>query len=503
MRLSIAIRKVRRSVVVALAVGIVCLASAADAASPKTASLVMDARTGRILHARNADSQRYPASLTKIMTLYMVFDALERKRLKLNTRMRVSARAAAQPPSELGLKVGQTITVKDAILALVTKSANDVATVIAEHLGGTESEFSVMMTAKARKLGMSRTTFRNASGLPNPGQLSTARDMAMLARAVLYRFPGYYHYFSTRSFTYRGANHRNHNGLLGTYDGVDGIKTGYIRASGFNLVASAKRGDQRLIGVVFGGKSSKKRNTKMVNLLNDGFRKNAVILASARKAGAKEIGYPPPKPVIGFAPRLADTGSNWGIQVGAFRNQQVARDAAHTAISKALNPADNGEVQIVRYINKDRKRYYLAQIHNLNEQKARHACKTLRESGTDCFQLRFRQSSNTTAVRDEPKIIGLSTLPTPTAKPNGKWGVQVGAYPHEKSAYKVAKKAVATAPSALEEGYVKVVPLKRKRHGLLYRGRVLGISKQQAYAACQRLATKNIACMVLRNNDAV
>ena len=503
MRLSSAIWEVRRSIVIALAICIVCLASAAEAAAPKTASLVMDARTGRVIYARNADAKRYPASLTKIMTLYMVFNALDRKRLKLNTKMRVSKRAAAQPPSELGLRAGQKITVKHAILALVTKSANDVATVVAEHLGGTESEFAVMMTAKARKLGMSRTTFRNASGLPHRGQLSTARDMALLARALLHRFPGYYHYFSTRTFTYRGASYGNHNGLLGTYNGVDGIKTGYIRAAGFNLVASAKRGNQRLIGVVFGGKSSKRRNTKMVKLLNDGFRKNAVIIAAAKKARGKEIGYPPPKPVIGLTPQMADMGANWGIQVGAFRNQQVARDAAHTAISKASSHAGNGEVQIIRYLNKDRKRYYLAQIHNLNEQKARYACEALRKSGTDCIQLRFRQSPRTTAVRDEPKVIGLSTLPAPTTKPNGKWGVQVGAYPHKKSAYNVARKAVAAAPSALEEGYVKVVPLKRKRRGLLYRGRVLGISKQQAYAACQRLATKNMACMVLRNNGAV
>ena len=221
----------------------------------KYASIVIDADTGAVLHEVNADTRNYPASLTKIMTLYMVFEALGDSRLKLDDKLQFSVRATRQPPSKLGLGPADTITVENAILALVTKSANDVAVVIAEALGVTEKRFARLMTNKALALGMSRTSFRNASGLPNKGQLSSARDMSILAQAMLRDFPELYGYFSTRRFTYRGATYRNHNKLLGKYDGMDGIKTGYIRASGYNLVASVEREGRRLIAVVFGGES--------------------------------------------------------------------------------------------------------------------------------------------------------------------------------------------------------------------------------------------------------
>ena len=192
----------------------------------KYASLVMDAETGRVIHEINADTRNYPASLTKMMTMYLVFEALESELWTANSKLRVSARAARQPASRLGLRRGQRITVEDAILALVTKSANDVATVIAENMSGSERGFALKMTAKARTLGMYRTTFRNASGLPHRGQLSTARDMGVLARALIRDFPVYYRYFSIQRFAYGGVVHRNHNKLLTSYDGADGIKTG-------------------------------------------------------------------------------------------------------------------------------------------------------------------------------------------------------------------------------------------------------------------------------------
>ncbi|MCZ6467248.1 MAG: D-alanyl-D-alanine carboxypeptidase, partial [Alphaproteobacteria bacterium] len=238
----------------------------------KYASVIMDAETGRVVHAVNANTRNYPASLTKMMTLYMVFAALEDGRLSMDQRLKVSARAARQPSSKLGLRKGQTITVKQAILAMVTKSANDVAATVAEALSGSERNFALTMTATARRLGMDRTIFRNASGLPHRGQQSTARDMAVLARALITDFPRHYHFFSTRTFTFGGIRHRNHNKMIATYDGADGIKTGYIRASGFNLVASAKRGDRRLIGVVFGGRSARGRDRHMATLLDKGFR---------------------------------------------------------------------------------------------------------------------------------------------------------------------------------------------------------------------------------------
>jgi D-alanyl-D-alanine carboxypeptidase len=364
-----------RSGVVGLLVAIFLTAFAGSPAGAKYASMVMDADTGKILHAVNADTRNYPASLTKIMTLYMVFSALDGGRLALHQRMKVSARAARQPPSKLALRAGGTISVEEAIFALVTKSANDVAVVIAENLGGTERKFGLMMTAKARKIGMSRTTFRNASGLPHRGQMSTARDMAKLGRALITKFPHHYHYFSTLSFTYDGLKHRNHNKLLTTYNGTDGIKTGYIHASGFNLVASVKRGKHRLIGVVFGGRTSAQRNRLMAKLLDKGFRR--------------------------------------------------------------LNPT----TQVAQ-----------------------------------------------TQTRKKPR----------KKTPTGRWGIQVGAYASYAPALEIARKAVAKVPRYLKNGIVKVIPLKKRNRRPLYRGRILGISKKEAYRACRALKKYKISCMALR-----
>src|SRR5919112_2146144 len=223
--------------------------------NPPYAAMVVDAKTGRILHAQNEDALRHPASITKVMTLYLLFEQLERGKVSLSTRFRVSANAARQAPSKLGLDPGETIEVEDAIKALVTKSANDVAVVVAENLAGSEEAFAEQMTRKARALGMSRTIYRNASGLPDPEQVTTARDLTILARAIQDRFPKYYRYFQTRVFNYAGHAIRNHNNLLGRVEGVDGIKTGYTRASGFNLMTSARTDDQHIVAVVLGGRS--------------------------------------------------------------------------------------------------------------------------------------------------------------------------------------------------------------------------------------------------------
>lgn len=263
------IRKLGKTVFAAFLIGLAASLSVTGSASAnaKYAGVVIDVKTGKTLYADNADNLRYPASLTKIMTLYMLFGELEAGRVSLNTRMKVSKRAAGQAPSKLALKVGSTIRVKDAISALVTKSANDVAVVIAEHIGGTESKFAAKMTNTARRLGMKKTTFKNASGLPNSGQRTTARDMARLGMAIQDRYPKYYKYFSTRSFTYKGKSYRNHNRLLGTVKGVDGIKTGYIRASGFNLVTSVKRDGRHIVAVVMGGRTGKSRDAHMKSLI--------------------------------------------------------------------------------------------------------------------------------------------------------------------------------------------------------------------------------------------
>ncbi len=349
------------------------LPSSADA---KYASLVIDADSGEVLHEINADTRNYPASLTKMMTLYMMFDALDAGRMRLDDRIMMSKRAARQPPSKLGIQPGQTLSVETAIRALTVKSANDVAAAVAEHIGGTERQFALLMTAKARDLGMRSTTFRNASGLPHRGQLSTARDMSTLARALLMHFPHRYSYFSESKFRHSGKTYKSHNKLLTDYEGTDGIKTGYIRASGFNLVASVKRGEKRLIGVVFGAKNSKTRNRHMVKLLNKGWDKV----------------YP------------------------------------ELAVAKA------------------------------KEQKRTQRAKT-------------------------GKTV---------------WGVQVGAYKTHDPAYAIAVRAQGLAPSYLADGDIAVAPLKKKSGRVLYRGRIMGISKTQAYRACRFLKKKKFGCMPLK-----
>ena len=253
------------------------------------ASLIIDTTSGRVLHETNADLTRYPASLTKMMTLYLLFEALERGSVTLDDTLPISAHAASQPPTKIGLRPGQSISLENAILALVTKSANDIAAAVAEYLGGSESRFAWSMTEKAHQIGMSRTSFVNASGLPDPDQVTTARDMATLGLALLYDYPNYYHYFSTDRFYYGGAVHANHNRLLGSYSGLDGIKTGYTSASGYNLVASAFRDGRRFIGVVLGARSPVDRGMIMAGLLDQAFDGGEIIEVQEDPAAPAQV----------------------------------------------------------------------------------------------------------------------------------------------------------------------------------------------------------------------
>ncbi|MCE2516992.1 MAG: D-alanyl-D-alanine carboxypeptidase [Alphaproteobacteria bacterium] len=372
------------------------------------ASIVVNETTGEVLYSRSADKQLYPASLTKVMTLYLLFEALDEGRVTMDTRMKVSRVAAGRSPSKLGLRVGSTIAVKDALLALVTKSANDAATVISEHLGGTEREFAKKMTRKARALGMSRTTFRNASGLPHSKQRSTARDMARLAVAIRKDFPQYFHFFKTQRFSYRGKKYKNHNKLLSQFRGTDGIKTGYIRASGFNLIATVERDGTRLVGVVFGGRSGASRNKHMIYLLDKQFRKLPKFKGPVvRPAKQDRVKVPPKRPrtVAVFAARTpppkpdtstdlpalddpvvarAPDPSNWGIQVGSFSRRanahlaaRDARQAARDILSRQpakLRPVVYGSVT-----------FWQVQFHGFDEDRAREACVELLQSGMACI----------------------------------------------------------------------------------------------------------------------
>src|SRR5919201_320068 len=248
---------------------------ARESYSPQFSSIIVDANSGAVLSSNNPDGSRHPASLTKIMTLYLLFERLDSGKMKLDTEMEVSEHASEQAPTKLGLRPGQTLKVEDAIKGLVTRSANDAAVVVAEAIAGDEAEFAKLMTRKARALGMSKTTYRNASGLPNDEQVTTARDQATLGRAIQERFPRYYRYFATSTFNWRGQSIRNHNHLLGSVEGIDGIKTGYTRASGFNLVSSIHRGNRFLVGVVLGGRSGGSRDAIMRNLLAENLNKAA------------------------------------------------------------------------------------------------------------------------------------------------------------------------------------------------------------------------------------
>ena len=338
------------------------------------------------------------------MTLYVTFQALETGRLRLDQRLPVSLNAAEQSPSKLGLRKGQSVPVQDLILGLVTESANDAAVVIAESLGGSEAGFGILMTQQARALGMTHTRFDNPSGLPDPDQVTTARDMAMLGHALIFHYPQFYPYFSHDNFVYAGINHHNHNHLMGRYDGMDGIKTGYIRASGFNLVASARRGQTRLIGVVFGGHSAISRDNHMAQLLDDAFaqvRQEKAISRMASETNSGTLGQGdtddavmregdeyvtlPAKVSAVFVPasgRAPDP--TWGIQIGAFSDPELGRRSIARAVEQMpeiLGKADP-EVQPVRA---DGVTTYRARLLGFDQKAARSACSALLEHGQSCM----------------------------------------------------------------------------------------------------------------------
>ena len=384
----------------------ICVSSA----HAKYASFIINENTKRIYHNANADTRNYPASLTKIMTLYLVFDALKSKKISMSSKFKVSKRATRQPPSKLNLSAGSNITVKNAILALVTKSANDVATVIAENLGKSERNFARLMTRKAKKLGMTRTTFRNASGLPNRGQLSTARDMATLGIAIRKNHPKFFKLFKTKSFIYKGVKYTNHNNLLGSYSGTDGIKTGYTNASGFNLVASVERNGQRIIGVVFGGKKARSRDKHMVTLLNKYF-KTSLSKPLVRIAKPSELPKTRPKIVLAekniknfrIPPKIINniTPNNieedWFIQIGAFKNRLNAHKAARNArnvVPEQLGNLPASLSKITKSSTNNNLQYlWRVRFVELAENQARSVCAELWTSGLSCIPLPSNNNS--------------------------------------------------------------------------------------------------------------
>ena len=354
-----------------LAVAVVVLTPAPAAAS--RAAVVIDAESGAVLYQRHMNARHYPASLTKMMTLYLLFEALDSGRVTLDTAFPVSARAAGQPNSKLGLRQGQRIRLRDAIPALVIKSANDVGTVVAEGLAGSETAFARAMTLKAVTLGMEQTRFRNATGLPNRRQLTTARDMALLARALYRDFPHYYPYFAATNFRYGGKTYSGHNTFVASYDGADGLKTGYIRASGFNLAASAVRGGRRLVAVVLGANSPKKRDREMASLLDRVFDD----IGGTRVADSGQPPAPPPaKPVI------AGDGP-WAIQVGAFARV----DSAYAAIGESLRHIPGivaTAAAVVVPVEEGDGGLFRARFVGVSWREAQRACRILNRKRLDC-----------------------------------------------------------------------------------------------------------------------
>jgi D-alanyl-D-alanine carboxypeptidase len=377
-------------------------------------SIVIDVETGQVLSQANADAITYPASLTKMMTLYLTFEALNAGRLRLDQYLPVSYEAASRAPTKLGLRPGESIAVQDLILGLVTRSANDAASVLAEGLAGTEPAFAEQMTRQARQLGMTSTAYRNASGLPDPDQYTTARDEAQLALSLYRDFPREYRYFSTRQFYFRGSIIHNHNHLLDWYEGADGIKTGYIGASGFNLAASAVRNGHRLIGVIMGGPSAGTRDREMAALLDQGFQEVGVVstMVAHREVptpAVDETEQAPPAPsrdkpgiITKAASRLAahlspfskaeaaplgheraaTAGEHWSIQLGTFHAETAAVKAAHAAAN--LAGAKGKVLQIIEPAKADKERLYRARLLNFTPQEAWSACVALHKRNIEC-----------------------------------------------------------------------------------------------------------------------
>jgi D-alanyl-D-alanine carboxypeptidase len=341
----------------------------AQIGSARYSSIVVDASSGDVLEEVNADQPRHPASLTKMMTLYLTFEALRDRRITLDQPVPVSPHAASMEPSKLGLLPGTHLTVEEAILGLVTKSANDAASALGEMLGGSEDRFSQMMTLRARALGMSHSTFENASGLPDPEQWTTARDLAILSRRLINDFPGYYRYFSTPSFAWHRQVIFNHDNMLRTYPGADGLKTGYTDASGHNLVTSAMRGGVRLVGVVLGASTNGERDIHMASLLDHGFEQmdvpvfhKPVQLASRMTLIASAHAAEVPRPVHTHP-------ANWSVQVGTFNSEA----AAHSAALAARRDAEAGEVR-VEPVRLRGKTIWRAQLIGLTASDAQDAC---------------------------------------------------------------------------------------------------------------------------------
>lgn len=382
-------------------------------ANASVSSIMIDAANGEVMYEMNADERRYPASLTKLMTLYITFNALENNHIKLTDKLKVSRTAAGRSPSKLGVRAGETITVKDAIMAVIVKSANDCATVLAEHFAPTEADFAVLMTNTAHKLGMNHTTFKNASGLPNKQQKTSARDMAILAMAVYHHFPQYYKWFSAKSFQYKGRTIGGHNYILKTFAGADGMKTGYTAASGYNIITSAKRSGKRVIAVTMGHNSVGERDKKVSKMMDRGLvhmqkgdvdvatltneiNGKGVIKAKTTRVAAVQKKTPAKAQNVRLAKAQNKTAvkatqiasavssGRYAVQVGSFSDYQRARNYALTVKNKLAKKYTVHDIKVEK-VQAASKTVYRSKVIGLARNDANSICRNMKRSKQACL----------------------------------------------------------------------------------------------------------------------
>ena len=477
--------------------------------------MVVDANTGRVLHAKNENEPRHPASVTKVMTLYMLFEQLEKGKMQLDSEIPISAHAASMAPSKLGLRPGSTIEVEDAIKAVVTKSANDIAAAIAEAIGGSEDHFAEMMTAKAHSLGMTRTHYANASGLPDPEQITTARDLTILGRAIQDRFPRYYPYFSTHVFNYHGQSMRNHNHLLGKVEGMDGIKTGYTRASGFNLLTSVKRGNKRIVSVVLGGPSLAVRDRIMADLIEDNLDGASTIRTAAAITESNPAIAEAPRPVAAIErverPAPREVASN---DMVAPKPIPVAVAPAPTPVVEKPRPA---VIASVTRPSADDRTASIPERRTVLDGSTRAVTASAATTPSNGGMRWMSGPSSATAKaapvptpapKQEVKVASLKPEPvresvqpkTETSRPAlARTGVmiQIGATDEATKAQELLSRAKQGNPSlASAHGFTEKV---QKGSGALWRARFALATETQADAACKSLKRTGFACFTTRN----
>lgn len=482
----------------------------AQAQTPRSAAMVVDANTGEVLHTEQADAHVYPASLTKMMTLYMTFELIEMGRLSYGSKIRMTEEGAAVPPSKLGLKAGEELTVLEAIRALVTKSANDVAVAMAQHIGGSEPNFARLMTQKARALGMRQTTFRNASGLPDSGQVTTARDMITLGLRLQDDFPRHYKLFATRSFSFRGKSYRNHNTLLHRYQGTDGIKTGYTRASGFNLVSSVHRDGKHIVAAVFGGKSAATRNAKMQKIIGRSFAKASRTRTRAPASALVARAAPPPQPAQ--RPQMqarAELAPPPQVRPAPPPPPAASADRGRSSIAVAkVRPVQIGNAAQEQAEPQRRQQFASAGITAPLRAAPRppaqeYAPRFVPETGAlrpSTFQA---QAAHLERVDTRPMQPPPQALPPPATRtvsrsaPRGPFEIQIGAFGSAAEAERRMIQARQRLGGMLD-GYASVSVPVQSGGSQLYRARFRGFDATAANNTCSQMKTVQIDCFVIR-----